>query len=102
MSDSYQFPKGVPVNPRRPVPDGEAIISIFGYLPNRAFAIVALITFCVAVIAQSYYLIRFPGTRTFSSLMAFGAVGLNAACEVRPDTDTSTLSFAKSSDMPPV
>jgi hypothetical protein len=77
MSSSYTFPAGVPVNPVRPIPDGEAPISIFGYIPNRAFAIVALVTFCVAVLGHTYYLARIRGTRTFQALMAFGAL-----CEV--------------------
>lgn len=77
MSSDYTFPPGVPVNPVRPIPDGEAPISIFGYIPNRAFAIVALVTFCVAVLVHTYYLVRVRGTRTFQALMAFGAL-----CEV--------------------
>ncbi|GAA5961319.1 hypothetical protein JCM8115_001551 [Rhodotorula mucilaginosa] len=77
MSSSYTFPAGVPINPVRPIPDGEAPISIFGYIPNRAFAIVALVTFCVAVLGHTYYLVRIRGTRTFQALMAFGAL-----CEV--------------------
>lgn len=74
MSTGYTFPPGVPVNPVRPIPDGEAPISIFGYIPNRAFAIVALVSFCLALIAHGYFLVRIKGTRTFQSLMAFAAV----------------------------
>ncbi|GAA5987675.1 hypothetical protein JCM10908_007167 [Rhodotorula pacifica] len=77
MSSGYAYPKGVPVNPKDPIPDSEAPISIFGYIPNRTFAIVALITFCVAVLVHSFYLVRFRGTRTFQALIAFGAL-----CEV--------------------
>ncbi|BGP56001.1 hypothetical protein JCM8202_005143 [Rhodotorula sphaerocarpa] len=77
MSGSYTYPAGVPINPQLPPPNGEAAISIFGYIPNRAFAIVALVTFCIAVIFHTFYLVRVRGTRTFYGLMVFGGI-----CEI--------------------
>lgn len=68
------LPPGVPINPNPNPPAGEAGISIYGYIPSRALATVAIVTFGLALVNHAVHLIRLRGTRTFQGLMMFGNV----------------------------
>lgn len=55
------------------IQDGEAGISIFGYIPSLAFAVVAAVTFAILTIAHGWHM-RTKATRTFHFLLLFGSV----------------------------
>lgn len=72
MSSAY-------TGPRNPNPGpGEAGISIYGYIPSLALAVVAVITFAVTLIANVYFMKKKgKGYRSFHGLLAFGSVSLH-------------------------
>ncbi|KWU43223.1 hypothetical protein RHOSPDRAFT_19892 [Rhodotorula sp. JG-1b] len=77
MATPSDFPRGVPVNPNENPPYAESAIAIYGYIPSRALATIALITFGLALLNHVVHLIRLRGTRVFQGLLVFGC-----ACEI--------------------
>jgi hypothetical protein len=64
-----------PYNPKpRPLPDGEAFISIYNYVPSMALGVLAAALFAVAFIGHTYFWVRGRRIRWFQGLMAFGCV----------------------------
>ncbi|KAJ9112321.1 hypothetical protein QFC19_000741 [Naganishia cerealis] len=64
-----------PYNPKpRPLPDGEAYISIYNYVPSMALGVLAAALFAVAFIGHTYFYVKGRGIRWFQGLMAFGCV----------------------------
>lgn len=76
-STSYSFPAGVPQNPNQNPPYSESAVAIYGYIPSRALATIALITFGLSLLNHVVHMIRLRGTRTFQGLFVFGC-----ACEI--------------------
>jgi hypothetical protein len=68
MSSSYTGP--INPNPK----DGEAGISIYGYVPSLALAIVGALTFAIVLALHGWQASRWRGTRSFHILMAVGSV----------------------------
>ncbi|GHJ84243.1 hypothetical protein NliqN6_0645 [Naganishia liquefaciens] len=61
-----------PYNPKpRPLPDGEAFISIYNYVPSLALGALATALFAIAFIGHTYYFIKGRGIRWFQGLIAF-------------------------------
>ncbi|GAA5883027.1 hypothetical protein JCM3774_004219 [Rhodotorula dairenensis] len=77
MASPSSFPPGVPVNPNENPPYAESAVAIYGYIPSRALATIALITFGLALLNHVVHLIRLRGTRVFQGLLVFGC-----ACEI--------------------
>lgn len=73
-STSYSFPAGVPQNPNQNPPYSESAVAIYGYIPSRALATIALITFGLSLLNHVVHMIRLRGTRTFQGLFVFGCV----------------------------
>ncbi|KAJ9116618.1 hypothetical protein QFC20_000551 [Naganishia adeliensis] len=70
---SFENYKG-PYNPKpRPLPDGEAYISIYNYVPSLALGALAAALFAVAFVGHTYLFVRGRGIRWFQGLMAFGS-----------------------------
>lgn len=64
-----------PYNPKpRPLPDGEAFISIYNYVPSLALGALATALFAIAFIGHTYYFVKGRGIRWFQGLMAFACV----------------------------
>ncbi|KAJ9105387.1 hypothetical protein QFC21_001757 [Naganishia friedmannii] len=75
MSDAARNIPGYkgPYNTRpQPLPDGEASISIYNYVPSMALGVLAAALFAVAFIGHTYFWVRGRGIRWFQGLMAFG------------------------------
>lgn len=67
-----------PINPNPG--EGESSVIIYGYVPSRALAVIAIITFSLAVLNHFSHLVRFKHVRAFSGLMVFGCVRLDILC----------------------
>lgn len=64
-----------PYNPKpRPLPDGEAYISIYNYVPSLVLGALAAALFAIAFLGHTYFFIRGRGIRWFQGLMVFGCV----------------------------
>ncbi|KAI5454006.1 hypothetical protein NCC49_004999 [Naganishia albida] len=62
-----------PFNPKpRPLPDGEAYISIYNYVPSLALGALAAALFAIAFIGHTYLFVKGRGIRWFQGLIAFG------------------------------
>ncbi|KAJ9120658.1 hypothetical protein QFC22_002588 [Naganishia vaughanmartiniae] len=75
MSDAARDIPGYkgPYNPKpQPLPDGEAFISIYNYVPSMALGVLAAALFAVGFIGHTYFWVRGRGIRWFQGLMVFG------------------------------
>ncbi|GAA5930968.1 hypothetical protein JCM3775_000765 [Rhodotorula graminis] len=64
-----------PINPNPA--DGESSVIIYGYVPSRALATIALVSFGLVALNYLSILARFKQSRAFSGLMVFGCI-----CEI--------------------
>ncbi|GAA5851092.1 hypothetical protein JCM9279_000318 [Rhodotorula babjevae] len=64
-----------PINPNPG--DGESSVIIYGYVPSRALATIALVSFGLVALNYLSILARFKQSRAFNGLMVFGCV-----CEI--------------------
>lgn len=62
------------LTPSPAVSDGEAPISIFGYIPNKALGCVGAIIFALCFVGHFGLFLRLKPTRMFQGLMTFGCV----------------------------
>ncbi|TKA52154.1 hypothetical protein B0A53_04998 [Rhodotorula sp. CCFEE 5036] len=74
MATPSDFPRGVPINPNENPPYAESAVALYGYIPSRALATIALITFGLALLNHVVHLIRLRGTRVFQGLIVFVVV----------------------------
>ena len=71
-----------PINPNPG--DGESSVIIYGYIPSRALATIALVSFGLVALNYLSILARFKQSRAFNGLMVFGCV--------RPSSSSLSLS----------
>lgn len=69
-----------PINPNPT--DGEAAVSLYGFVPSRAFPVIALLTFALSLLAHTTNCIRLRSTRVFEGLLVVGSVSSTLFCAV--------------------
>lgn len=70
---SRRLPNGYtgPVNDAFPIPDGESRISIYGYTPSMALAVIGIVLFAIPFAAHLYYFFKSRLNRSFQFLLFF-------------------------------
>jgi hypothetical protein len=73
--------------------DGESAIVIYGYIPSAALAIVAIVTFGIALIGHFCRSIKPKETRAFHALFVTGCVSYDKPSFVVRSPEEKTLNF---------